>query len=403
MPRFIFPALDSGIVPINRGGTSSTTAPDALVALGAVPLSSVGQPNGVAGLDGTGNLPGNILENANAATASALQTARTISMVGDGTWSVSFKGDANISGSLSLANIGVTAGTYNNNATQIRPFTIDSKGRIVSIEPALNITADWNNVLNKPTTLSGYGITDGTSLSNAGPVVAGIANPGVATQASRADHVHPAQTSITGNAATASALQTARNINGTPFTGNVDITTNNWGTARNITIGNTTKSVNGAANITWTLAEIGASGANIVDDVSTNGIRYPLFVDTTTGLVDTVNTSGGKLQYNPSTGELFAVGFDTLSDERYKTNIEPIQNSLDMVSRLNGYTFTYAETGMESAGVIAQEVLEVLPCLVTDINNKYSVNYNGLVGLLIESIKELRLEVNNLKSQLNGG
>ena len=70
-----------------------------------------------------------------------------------------------------------------------------------------------------------------------------------------------------GNSATASKLQTARTINGTSFDGNADITTSQWGTARNITIGKTTKSVNGSANISWSLEEIGTT--QIIKSVST--------------------------------------------------------------------------------------------------------------------------------------
>jgi hypothetical protein len=64
---------------------------------------------------------------------------------------------------------------------------------------------------------------------------------------------------LTGNATTATTLQTARNINGTSFNGGADITTANWGTARTLTIGSTGKSVNGSAAVSWTLAEIGAA------------------------------------------------------------------------------------------------------------------------------------------------
>lgn len=68
---------------------------------------------------------------------------------------------------------------------------------------------------------------------------------------------------LTGSA---SSLTTARTINGTAFDGTANITTVNWGTSRNITIGNTLKAVNGSANLVWTLAEIGAlaKGANAV-------------------------------------------------------------------------------------------------------------------------------------------
>jgi hypothetical protein len=71
----------------------------------------------------------------------------------------------------------------------------------------------------------------------------------------------------TGSAAT---LTTARAINGTNFNGSANITTANWGTARTVTIGNTGKSVNGSANVAWTLAEIGAYAATNPSGYTTN-------------------------------------------------------------------------------------------------------------------------------------
>ena len=67
---------------------------------------------------------------------------------------------------------------------------------------------------------------------------------------------------ITGNAATATKLQTVRTINGTNFDGTGNITTTSWGTARTITIGSTGKSVNGSGNVSWSLSEIGAAAAS---------------------------------------------------------------------------------------------------------------------------------------------
>ena len=71
-----------------------------------------------------------------------------------------------------------------------------------------------------------------------------------------------------GNASTATTLATARTINGTSFNGSDNITTANWGTARNITIGNTTKSVNGSGNVSWSLEEIGASSVSHTHPIS---------------------------------------------------------------------------------------------------------------------------------------
>lgn len=77
--------------------------------------------------------------------------------------------------------------------------------------------------------------------------------------------------SLQGKADTATKLFTTRQINGTNFDGAADITTANWGTARNITIGNTAKPVNGSGNVGWSIAEIGA--VNKAGDVLAGGLR----------------------------------------------------------------------------------------------------------------------------------
>lgn len=64
-----------------------------------------------------------------------------------------------------------------------------------------------------------------------------------------------------GNSATATKLQTTRQINGINFDGTGSITTPQWGAARNIRIGNTSKSVNGSADVSWSLSDIGAAPA----------------------------------------------------------------------------------------------------------------------------------------------
>lgn len=64
-----------------------------------------------------------------------------------------------------------------------------------------------------------------------------------------------------GNSDTATKLKTAHTINGVPFDGSIDITTTTWGSARNITIGNTKKSIDGSSDVSWALEEIGAAAA----------------------------------------------------------------------------------------------------------------------------------------------
>ena len=103
-----------------------------------------------------------ISSSATAGEALKLTNARTISTTGDATYSVSFDGSANVSSAITLANTGVAAGTYNALSTQVRPFTIDSKGRITQVGTPVNITPPWSAVTGKPATLDGFGITGGT-------------------------------------------------------------------------------------------------------------------------------------------------------------------------------------------------------------------------------------------------
>lgn len=96
----------------------------------------------------------------------------------------------------------------------------------------------------------------------------------------------------------------------------------------------------------------------------------------------------------------------TVSDERLKENIKLVDGALDKVKQLKGVTFNYTQDGKVSAGVIAQDVEKVLPEAVsekkiplkTDDGQLYkTVRYDALHSLLIEAIKELSADVNELK------
>lgn len=85
------------------------------------------------------------------------------------------------------------------------------------------------------------------------------------------------------------------------------------------------------------------------------------------------------------------------SDLRLKSAIEKIENALDKVTKLNGVTFNKDGMHNRSTGVIAQEVQAVLPEAVYENDNYLTVAYGNMVGLLIEAIKELKLEIDALK------
>ena len=134
--------------------------------------------------------------------------------------------------------------------------------------------------------------------------------------------------------------------------------------------------------------------------LTTNSIaRLTILVGGDVGIGDT--TPSYKLDVNGTiraTGDVIAY-----SDARVKDNVKTIENALDKVTQLRGVSYTRndVEDKTTKIGVIAQEVLEVLPEVVQqDDEGKYSVAYGNMVGLLIESIKELKAEVDELKSRL---
>jgi hypothetical protein len=96
------------------------------------------------------------------------------------------------------------------------------------------------------------------------------------------------------------------------------------------------------------------------------------------------------------------------SDRRKKTNIATIDNALGKVLQLRGVYYNRIDPepediGRRDIGVIAQEVLEVLPEAVkhSEHTDEYSVNYGNMAGIFIEAIKDLKKELDELKSELN--
>ena len=118
----------------------------------------------------------------------------------------------------------------------------------------------------------------------------------------------------------------------------------------------------------------------------------------------------GALTWAMGTGIWTAYNITAYSDIAVKTNLEIIPDALAKVCQLNGYTYDRTdykvdpETGempeTRQAGVVAQEVEKVLPEVVSGEEGNKAVAYGNMVALLIEAIKELKAEVNDLKAQL---
>ena len=132
-----------------------------------------------------------------------------------------------------------------------------------------------------------------------------------------------------------------------------------------------------------TFVSVGASVLNI----NPSGINV-------TGIITSTSVSTGNVV---SSGIVTAQDFDALSDINYKENINTVNNALLKVEQLRGVKFDWKESGSPSYGVIAQELEQVLPELVHG-NDPKTVNYNGIIGVLIEAIKELKAEVEELKN-----
>jgi hypothetical protein len=163
--------------------------------------------------------------------------------------------------------------------------------------------------------------------------------------------------SCTGNAATATILQTARNINGVSFNGSADIT---------ITAA--------ATNVNTQLASLGVGTA--------------------------ASGTAGEIRATNNVTAYF-------SDDRFKINLGNIPNAMAKVQALNGFYYEVNELAQSygyekklEVGVSAQQVQAIMPEVVAPApidENYLTVRYERLVPLLIEAIKELKAEVDELK------
>ena len=111
-------------------------------------------------------------------------------------------------------------------------------------------------------------------------------------------------------------------------------------------------------------------------------------------VIETSSTSSAT-----TNGTHNATNFNTTSDSRLKENIEVVKDSISILKEINGVKFTWKETKASDIGVIAQEVEKVLPELVSENEEPKRVNYNGIIGVLVEAIKELTIRVEKLEGK----
>lgn len=361
--------------------SSGTTAPTWTTATSANTASAIVQRDASGNFSAgtiTATLSGNATTSSsttgNAATATTLQTARTI----NGT---SFNGSANITITANTTNT-LTLGSY---------LTGTSFNGSAAVTAAVDATtaATASKVVARDA--SGYVFAVYYNASGTFPVTASANTSGMATftGTNGADNYGRGYTA----AAAASLLSgQTMNINGssTSCSGNAATATSaaTWTTARTLTIGATGKSVNGSANVSWTLAEV--TGTTAAPQFGSLGIGTA--------------ASG-------TTGEIRATNAVTAyySDDRLKTKLGNIEGALAKVKTLSGFYYEANETAQalgykpkREVGVSAQSVQAVLPEVVVPapIDEQYlTVHYDKLVPLLIEAIKELEAKVAALEAK----
>jgi len=207
-------AADVGAAPASHGThvTYSTTTPK------AAGIAAVGTEAGLARGDHVHPVQTSVT--GNAGTATKLQTARTIRTNLAATTSADFDGSANIApgvtGTLPIGNGGTGATTASAALTNLG--AVPTIRKVNSKALSADITLNAADVGAAPAS-HGTHVTYSTTT----PKAAGTASAGKESGLSRGDHVHPAQTSVTGNAGTATKLATSRTIDGLSFNGTANV------------------------------------------------------------------------------------------------------------------------------------------------------------------------------------
>ena len=116
----------------------------------------------------------------------------------------------------------------------------------------------------------------------------------------------------------------------------------------------------------------------------------------TTNPITSLTVSGGIFV----TGIITATDFNSASDINLKENVKKIDNPIDKIIKIDGVRFDWKSDNKPSMGVIAQNIEKVLPELVSGEENK-TVNYNGIIGLLIECVKNQQEQIDELNRRLD--
>jgi hypothetical protein len=156
-------------------------------------------------------------------------------------------------------------------------------------------------------------------------------------------------------------------------------------------------STNSSGTLSW------ASGSlSLTDQTVSATIHYPLITTATSGTVTSGNTSSTRFTFQPSTGTLTVTNFVESSSVTLKENFIPIDDALSKLLQLSGWIYDRKDGSHKGeAGLIADDVIKIIPNVVTkdEHGNPSGVNYTRLSAYLIEAVKTLKHEIDQLKGK----
>ena len=324
---------------------------------------------------------------------------------------------------------GVISGSSQVNANTITNFDSNVKTKL-DAETVISGSGqvDYDNIQNQPTTITGgqasaittnsgkVGYTDALVktkldaegvISGSSQVSLSASDVGLGNVTNESKATMFSSPAFTGNptAPTQTSTNDSTRLATTAFVqGRIDDIIGNAGSTLD-TLGELSASLasdqSGLASLTTTVGTKLAKSSNLSDLANASTARDNLSLGTTDNVTfGNINGATGTF-----TGDVVAY---SSSDRRLKDNIEVISNPIEKVQQLKGVTWDWNDNASEiqkslpNVGIIAQDVEKVLPQLVKDRDNGYKgVDYDKIVGLLIESIKDQQKQIDELKSKLS--
>ena len=256
---------------------------------------------------------------------------------------------------------------------------------------AVATAGTFASLTSKPTTISGYGIVDAYTMAQANSYVTTAISAVVNGAPGALDTLNEIAAAL-GNDANLSATLTTLIASKANTSSLAAVAT--AGTFASLTSKPTTISGYGITDA-YTMAQANvqiALKANVAAETTVNAATDAATASTLVRRDATGSFSGNVIT---------AINFNTTSDARFKSDIVTIEDAIGLVEQLRGVSFNWVDTGAPTIGLIAQEVEQVLPELVsTDDEGYKSVAYSNMVGVLIEAIKEQQAQIDELREMV---